>query len=67
MTAGQSRLILSHSNEGHYEDGVPLVVPAKAGTQKLSLLRPVRFCVETSPGFPLPRKGGNDDCQQADR
>ena len=56
FVAGQSRLILSHSDKGHYEVGIPFVVPAQAGTQKLSLLRPVRFCAETSPGFPPARE-----------
>jgi len=53
--ARQSGLILTHSDRGHYEYVAPLVVPAKAGTQKLSLLRPVRFCAETSPRF-LPAR-----------
>jgi len=61
---GRLRLILSHSDKGHYEDGTPLVVPAQAGTQELSLLRPVRFSAERPMDS---RLRGNDDCQQRDR
>ena len=61
---GRLRLILSHSDKGHYEDGTPLVVLAQAGTQELSLLRPVRFSAERPMDS---RLRGNDDCQQRDR
>ena len=57
---GRLRLILLHSDKARLEKGTPLVVPAKAGTQKLRPLRAVCYCAD-----PLDsRLRGNDERQQ---
>ena len=53
LVAGQSRLILSDSDKGHCEDGAPLVVPAKAGTD----LQDYRASVERLAGLTLDTSG----------
>ena len=49
---GQSRLILCLRNKAHHKDGVPRVVPAKAGTQGRKLLCDIRACNERRAWIP---------------
>ena len=60
MGPGRLRLILLHSDKARLEKGTPLVVPAKAGTQKLRPLRAVCYCADPL----VSRLRENDERQQ---